>query len=82
MPHDSDSIPLPRPLLEALDETVDPAERPRFIHDAIAAALLHRRLAQAGDDPGVEPWWPLQRADFVILSSGEYQLERVREEEE
>jgi hypothetical protein len=82
MPHDSDSIPLPAPLLDALHQEIEPDERSRFVADAVAAALLHRRLAERGEDPGLEPWWPLDRAEFMILSSGEYRLQRREEGEE
>ncbi len=82
MPQDADSIPLPAPLLDALADVVDPEERTRFVADAVAAAVLHRRLSAQQGDPGLEPWWPLERAEFLILSSGEYRLQRREEGEE
>ena len=81
MPQDPDSIPLPPPLLDAIDDVVPPGERARFVADAVAAAVLRRRLAARDGDPGLEPWWPLDRDEFLILSSGEYRLERAGEEE-
>ncbi len=75
MPQKAQSIPLPAELLDAVDATVGPDERSRFVTRAVAATLLHRRLAQADGDPGIEPWWPLDDLDFVVLRSGEVWLE-------
>ncbi|MDP7115294.1 MAG: hypothetical protein QGH45_25180 [Myxococcota bacterium] len=69
-----ESIPLPAKLLDAVDAQVGPDERQRFVARAVAAALLQRRLARTDGDPGLEPWWPLDEVDFVMLSSGEVWL--------
>ena len=71
MPRESTSIPLPRALLDAVSASVGPAAAPDFVKRAVSAALLRRKLFDGRGDPGVEPWWPLEDMDFVLLSSGE-----------
>jgi len=68
------SIPLPPELLEALTLAVGIEQRQRFVADAVTRALLLRRLAAEREDPGIEPWWPIDDADFLLLSSGEFWL--------
>ncbi len=80
MPRESSSIPLPRDLLEAVTASVGPNAAPEFVARAVSAALLRRRLFDGRDDPGVEPWWPLEEMDFVMLSSGEVWLKDDAEE--
>lgn len=74
MPRESHSIALPAALLDAIDADIDPAERDRFVSRAVAAALLQRRLRDAGGDAGLEPWWPMDDLDFVVLRNGEFWL--------
>jgi len=74
MPHRVPSIPLPPELLEALAGAVSPEQQPRFVADAVARALLLRRLSLEREDPGIEAWWPIDDADFLMLSSGEFWL--------
>lgn len=74
MPQQPLSIPLPQELLEALDRAVDSGEQPKFVAEAVARALVLRRLTAECEDPGIEPWWPIDDADFLMLSSGEFWL--------
>lgn len=80
MPREPSSIPLPRSLLDAVDASVGQDRRSEFVTHAVSAALLRRRLFHAEGDPGVEPWWPLEEMDFVVLSSGEAWLQGPEEE--
>lgn len=74
MPKEAQSIPLPTKLLDAVDASVGREARQRFVTRAVAAALLQRRLAETDGDPGLEPWWPMEDLDFVMLRSGEVWL--------
>ena len=74
MPKEAQSIPLPTELLDAVDAAVGPDARAHFVTRAVAAALLARRLAETDGDPGLEPWWPMEDLDFVMLRSGEVWL--------
>ncbi len=67
-----ESIPLPAELLDAVDAHVGSDERQRFVARAVAAALLRRRLA--GGESGLEPWWPVDDLDFVMLDGDEVWL--------
>jgi hypothetical protein len=80
MPREPSSIPLPRALLDAVDDSVGPDRRSEFVSRAVSAALLRRKLFHAQGDPGVESWWPLEEMDFVLLSSGEAWLQASEEE--
>ena len=74
MPQQALSIPLPADLLEALDRAVDTDQQQRFVAEAVTRALFLRRLTAEREDPGIEPWWPIDDADFLMLSSGEFWL--------
>jgi hypothetical protein len=63
-----------------VDASVGSEQRGEFVTRAVSAALLRRKLADGRGDPGVEPWWPLEEMDFVLLSSGEAWLRGSEEE--
>ena len=52
-----------------------PDRRQQFVADAVTRALLLHTLTESHEDPGIEPWWPIEDADFLMLSSGEFWFE-------